>query len=375
MRNIVRRLAWPAARDDRGAIGVLIAILIGGGVLLGMGALAIDTGQLYQNRAELQGGADAGALAVARNCAQGTCTLSNAVSTAARYATANASKLTGGAAGVDLVCGSGSLGTCPASNGTLADCPAAPALGTNGGYVDVHTSTRLPNGSTLLPPVFATTLIGNSSYHGTNVRACAQAEWGPPATANTIAFTISACEWDTATNNGANFAPPPPYPPYPAASFDQAITLHTGVTSGTCAANPADADAPGAFGWTQDVTGTCNVVINNNTYITNTGASAGNTCKTALQAAWTNKTLVFVPVYSSVTGTGSNTVYTLKGFAAFVITGFRVPGLTEPDWLNPGLLCSPPKVCIDGFFTQGLLPSDGSLGGTNLGADIIKLTG
>ena len=49
-------------------------MLIAGGVLFGMGALVIDVGQLYQNRAELQNGADAGALAVAKSCAQGTCT-------------------------------------------------------------------------------------------------------------------------------------------------------------------------------------------------------------------------------------------------------------------------------------------------------------
>ncbi len=40
-------LAASARRGgDRGAIGVLIAVLIGGGVLLGMGALAVDVGQL-----------------------------------------------------------------------------------------------------------------------------------------------------------------------------------------------------------------------------------------------------------------------------------------------------------------------------------------
>ena len=46
-----------------------VAVLIGGGVLFGMGALVIDVGQLYQNRAELQNGADAAALAVAKSCA------------------------------------------------------------------------------------------------------------------------------------------------------------------------------------------------------------------------------------------------------------------------------------------------------------------
>ena len=41
------------------------------------------------------------------------------------------------------------------------------------------------------------------------------------------ALTISACEWDQATQQGTLFAPAPPYSqnPVPAASFDQVLTL------------------------------------------------------------------------------------------------------------------------------------------------------
>ncbi len=35
--------------------------------------MVIDVGQLYQERAELQNGADAAALAVAKSCISGTC--------------------------------------------------------------------------------------------------------------------------------------------------------------------------------------------------------------------------------------------------------------------------------------------------------------
>jgi Flp pilus assembly protein TadG len=367
--RLARPLLRLLGRDDSGAIGVIIGILIGGGVLLGLGALVLDVGKLYSVRAQLQNGADAGALAVAKSCALGSCTPGIAPS----YADANSAT---GIAGVPLVCGSGSLGPCPPSTGALTDCPAAPPAGTH--YVDVHTESLNANGSTLVPPILARTLLGMHNYQGSTVLACAQAEWGPPASLSTIAFTISACEWDTATSNGTVFAPPPPYPPNPPAAADQVLTLHSGVTSGYCQANPADADAPGAFGWTQDLTGTCQVVINGSTYNTNTGVSAGQSCKRALYEAWLNKTVVYVPVYSSVVGQGSGTVYTLKGFAAFVITGYRIPGSGEPDWLNPSLLCHPPNVCIDGVFTQGLIPlSDlpGGVGGNNLGAYVVKLTG
>jgi Flp pilus assembly protein TadG len=380
MRELIFRLARPMmrvlGRDERGAMGVLIAVLIGGGVLLGMGALAIDVGQLYQNRAELQNGADAGALAVADSCALGTCT----TGIANQYATGNASKLTGYHAAVNLVCGSGTgMAACPAGAGAMYDCPANPAAGAN--YVDVHTSTLTASGSTLLPPMFARALLGNSGYAGTNVKACAQAEWGPPTSANTIAYTISACSWYVYTNNGTNFAQPPPYPPntVPAPSYDHILFEHGSQgskTTGCPPYQPSGQDGPGNFGWTTD-SGNCSTFINNGSYGGFTGARASGSCQTVIQNAWANKTVVYLPVYSAITGTGSNQTYTLLGFAAFVITGYHITGsFKAPDWLNSANNCTGNNFCIDGYFTQGLIPSTGGLdGGHGLGASIVKLTG
>lgn len=393
--RLARHLPELADRGERGAIGVLVTILIGTGVLLGMGALVVDVGQLYQNRAELQNGADAAALAVAKSCVAGTC----AASLATGYADANASALTGGTAYVNLVCGVNGSGTVGAGacTGTAKGCPANPAAGTD--YVDVQTSTELPNGSHLLPPVFARTLAGNGNYQGTTVYACAQAEWGAPATAGTISVTISACTWDQATGGstgqtpGTVFAQPPPYPPnsVPDASLDRVIYLHSTSGNGKtgnpdgCITEPAGADAPGNFGWTDD-SGNCTVMISNNSYGGNTGTSVSQDCADTIYNDWVNKTVVYIPVYidlipgsNLVSGNGTNATYTLKGFAAFVITGFNLPGLKEhslgSDWLNPDNNCSGSDFCINGYFTQGLIPSVGDLGGTNLGTDIIKLTG
>jgi len=378
MRELIFRLARPMmrllGRDERGAIGVLISVLVGGGVLLGMGALAIDVGQLYQNRAELQNGADAGALAVADSCALATC----ATGIAAQYATGNASKLTGNQAAVDLVCGSGTgMAACPGSTGAPYDCPANPSAGTN--YVDVHTSTQTPSG-TLLPPVFARTLAGNSGDAGTKVKACAQAEWGAPTSANTIAFTISACTWYVYTSNGTSFAQPPPYPPntVPAPSFDHILFEHGSQgskTTGCPPYQPSGQDAPGNFGWTSD-SGNCSTFINSGTYGGNTGASVSGDCQTVLSSDQANRTLVYLPVYSAISGTGSNVTYTLLGFAAFVITGYHITGSFKvKDWLNKANDCTGNDFCIDGYFTQGLIPSTGGIGGKGLGASIVKLTG
>lgn len=387
MRDLTSRRVWPPLADhlprlpgrgERGAIGVLVAVLIAAGVLFGMGALVIDVGQLYQNRAELQNGADAGALAVAKSCIQGTC----APSTATQYADVNASKLTGGTAGVNLVCGSGSLGACPASTGLITDCPPAPLSGTN--YVDVHTSTELPGGSHLLPPVFAKTLAGNGNYQGSTVYACAQAEWGAPSTATTVAYTISACTWDVYTSQGQSLAPPPPYsPPYSSLSSVDTVVYEHGNTNNTiCPAQyqePSGSDGPGNFGWTSD-SGNCSVTINNNTYQGSTGTSASSDCLTALYNAWSTQSVVYLPVYTTTSGTGAGLTYTLKGFAAFVLTGYYFPGSVgqqakEKDWVTGKYPCSGSNFCLSGFFTHGLIPSVSSLGGPNLGAYAVKLTG
>ena len=354
-------------RDERGAVAVLVGLLIGG-VLLGLGALVIDVGQLYQERAELQSGADAAALAVAKSCATGsTCTSS----LAAQYANENASALTGHKAAVSLVCGSlGGLGACPASTGAMTDCPSAPAG--SQGYVDVHTATATSGGGTVIAPVLAKALLGNQSYTGTTVQACAQASWGGPAAGNTFAFAISGCSWDSWTSSGTNFAPAPPT--VPSALYDHQLNLANLGNASGCLGESSGSDGAGAFGWAVDQTGTCGIFTNTPTFPAATGASAGSTCQTALSSAYASRRAVLLPVYTKVSGTGSNAFFTLKGFAAFVVTGYSLPGLSASDWLNPfNNICS--YKCIDGYFTKALIAGASNSGGTYLGASGLGLSG
>jgi Flp pilus assembly protein TadG len=365
--SLTRLVLLRLRRDERGVIGVLVALLIGGGVLLGMGALVLDVGQIYQERAELQNGADAAALQVAKSCALGACTSSNA----GQLADGNASSLTGGTEGVTLVCGSGSLGSCPASTGSLTSCQPHTSAGTN--FVEVYTATQTAGGSTLLPPTFATALLGNASYQGTTVRACAQAVWGAPSAATADALTISACEWDQATQQGTLYAPAPPYSqnPLPAASFDQVLTLNPGNGNG-CATEPGGADGPGSFGWA-DATGDCTLQVSGSSFPGSPGNSTGPHCFEVLQNAWQNQIPILVPVYVSFDG-GANT-FALQGFADFVVTGYNLPGFTAQDWLDPANSCQGTDYCVTGYFVQGVVPATGTLSGTYLGASIIELTG
>jgi len=373
MAALARRGASRLRRDERGAIGVIVAVLLGAGVLTGMGALVIDVGQLYQERAELQNGADAAALGVAKTCVLGFCGPGVAV----QYADANASGLTSGVAGVSLVCGSGAgLAICPGSSGKLTDCP--PPVGPN--YVNVYTATKTGSGATLLPPAFGRALLG-SSYRGTSVLACAQATWGAPTAATTIALTISACEWDQATSQGSNFAPPPPYPPDPTPSpfLDQRLVLNSATGTG-CASEPAGADEAGTFSWIAKPRGSCLTAVNPPTIAGRTRTRVSYSCQLLLQNSQNNATPLLVPIYVASSGGGSPS-YSLKGFAEFVVTGYNLdagsfsPNFFAQDWLNGSNTCSGSTYCIDGFFTHGVIPSTGSWNGVDLGAAEIDLTG
>jgi Flp pilus assembly protein TadG len=359
--------------DDAGAIAIIVALMMV--VLLGMSTIVIDVGSLYAERRQLQNGADSAALAVAIDCARTTCNgTGSALATASQHANANAND---GTATVTGVCGT-APGLTPCSQTPPAgrwDCPAQPSSGSlaTAPYVLVRTQTRTGT-SSLMPPIFAKALV--PGYTGTTVKACARAGYGAPSSAQVIAATESLCEWNAATANGTKFAPSPPYPPNPAASFDRVIYLHTTTKAGSCKAGPSGSDLPGGFGFLDDPNGTCSTTVSTTgTYGDNTGASVSQPCKTALVAAQAGKYVVYMPIYNSVTGTGTNGVYTLKGFAAFVVTGYHLPGFSIASWLTGTVPCSGSDKCISGFFTQGLITGGGTVGGPSMGATVIQLTG
>lgn len=377
MRDLILGLARPALRllgcDDRGAIGVLIGVLIGGGVLLGLGALVIDVGMLYSERAQLQNGADAAAVSVAESCARGTCN----PAIAQTYLDANAND---GVSAVDQadggVCGSFTQG-CSSPVGAMVDCPPNPA-GVN--YVDVHTSTQTPSGSTVVPPFFARALLGNGSYAGTNVKACAQAEWGPAFKSDSVAFAMSLCEWNSLGSN-----------PY---GTEVAVVEHGNANPCT---GPSGQQLAGGFGWLAGTNCTATLNLSNPPLITaesKPGKSLPAGCVTALQNAL--NTVVFLPVFNAYSLNGNNGTFYLIGLAAFYLNGWINMPSGLPDHYPPQYptkaqaqaFCAAAAVkgggngsndtCLFGYFTHGLDPVTDAIGppGTNyFGANAIQLTG
>ena len=360
-------------RSDRGALGVLVAVVLGFGVLLGFGALVIDVGQLYAEREELQSGSDAAALAVAQACAvnPAACTAAAQAGVAADLADQNA---TDGASAVDVLCGAPGTGLpgCPAAADNITACVSDPPA--SGSWVEVRTTTSMPDGSTLLPPTFARTLLGNEDYDGTRVGACARVAWGTPGSAATIAVTMSTCEWNEITADGTTLWPAPDF--MPPASAEGIIQLHGTSGASPCPAGPSGWDAPGGFGWLDDPSATCATSVSaDGTYGGDTGVSASQPCRDALRDMRDAHAAALIPIFDGVHGTGSNIEYHLSGFSAFVLTGYHLPGIKEKSWLSGKDLCKGDDKCLYGYFVTGLFPASGGFGGTNYGAKILRLVG
>nr|WP_240948059.1 pilus assembly protein TadG-related protein [Planosporangium mesophilum] len=372
-RSHVSRLCGAGLRDprsrDRGNVAVLVAVVLSGGVLLGAGAIAIDVGQFYAEREQLQSGADAAAMAVAQNCVRNPSACGDQAVAASAYANGNAKD---GVSAVTAVCGrANGLPVCPPPVGTRADCMGGPP--TAGNYAEVRTATQQADGSTLLPPTFARALPGHEGYQGKRLAACARVAWGPPLNATGLAVTVSTCEWNEMTGGAPTYWRPGTVPP---TSAEGVIYLHDPKDGSTCPAGPSGWDAPGGFGWLDETGGDCAATVSaSGSYGGNTGVSASKTCKVVLQDLHTTHRPVLIPIYDGIKGNGSNTTYHLSGFSSFVLTGYALPGTSEPSWLTGRTLCSGSEKCLYGYFTTAILPDVGSFGTVNYGTNILKLVG
>jgi hypothetical protein len=319
-------------------------------VLLGMGALVIDVGQLYSERRELQNGADAAALAVAQDCAGGDCL--DETTTADHYADENAND---DASNIDRVCGSGP---------GLTPCPSPPP-GTDGvtGWVAVSTSTDNPANPSNADEVdfVLAPILGDE---GGTVHATAVAAWGPVGRATTIPLILSKCEFQDELGGVIEEGTLPAGTNY--------VYFHDTTDAGTCPAGPSGADDPisGGFGWLAN--SECEVTVSADGWVEDkTGNGVPNGCETS---DWRN-TEVLIPIYDGTNGlTGSNGEYHVAWFAGFRILGYRFPG---NEWDN-GFPCGDkPKggtTYLCGEFTT--ITTTGEIGsGPDYGARVVQMIG
>lgn len=363
---------------DKGAVTTVVTALLGGGVLLGCGAIVVDVGQLYTERAELQRGADAAAIAVAKVCAlhPAQCTLTgsnltNLQSKATEYADDNAED---GSALVTSICiVTKGPKVCynfetTGAETDLTQCINNGAIPTSN-YVEIRTATLTADNQRLVPPILSKALLGNASDNGHAVHACARAAWGAPGGAmSTLAFTISTCEWNYWTGTGTNLPSP-----------EAVLYIHDSSGSHTCPAGPSGWDAPGGFGWldedTDDST-TCQALISDTEYSADPGVSAPSGCKEELEKAIANQSALAMSVFDGIKGTGNNTMYHLAGYSIFIPTGYYFSASKNHPSASGFSPCSGNQKCLYGYFTTKLVHSETiNATATNYGAMATSLIG
>ncbi|MDP2622255.1 MAG: pilus assembly protein [Actinomycetota bacterium] len=315
--------------DDRGAVGVFMAITIV--VLLGAVGLTIDVGALYRERRELRNGADAGALAIAEDCALGvsTCNSGQARALAKDYANANASDRFADVIDVDL------------------DLSAK--------TVTVHLGTLTDAGGRNFEPFFAR-VVG---FTGTTVHATATARWGYPSELWAhLPLIISECEFPQGTS-----VPTP----------EQVFYFHDGNNAEPCNAQAGlDADGDGflagGFGWLTTDSGCERYLLSERWYDADPGSSPSTGCEVSYVGALVGDE-VALPIFDDILGVGAGGTYHIAGFALFHITGYHFGGQYS---VNPP--CRGDQRCVSGYFTSGIV-YDGKPGGDDHGFAVIELVG
>lgn len=159
---------------ESGAIGVMLAVILGTGALIGLMALTVDMGRVYLESRTVQTGSDAAAEGLAYECALNAAACANpAAATAFAQGIVNANAADG-VSGLDEVCGS-TLAGCSALSGRSMDCATD---GSGMAFVRVTSKTDSGSSNTLLTPF--TDLLDGSAADGDGVTlwSCSQARWG-----------------------------------------------------------------------------------------------------------------------------------------------------------------------------------------------------
>ena len=340
MRRMSRRVG--AHSTERGAVAIIMSVAIV--FIAGFAALTIDSGQIFNERRQLQNGADAAALAIARDCATGNCGTYN--TTAQGYLDSNANDGKSGLAAV----------TFPTANSVKVTDQTLDASGTK----------------TTIQYQFAP-VAGLTSK---TVHASATATWGAPGAFPSLPFIFSLCEWNAATNSGLG-----PFPTGP-----RMIILQGGGTPSDCAAQAGqdrdgDTRLPGGFGWLEQ--SNCAAVISLQLIVQAKTGAGSPSCLNLSNLIDPLKQPVLIPVFDdfTVAGWGScpSRCYQVKGFAAMHITGIDVPGLkggVVPDCKNASSPPSSSNKCIGGWFEQ-FVGAGVPIGppGSGLGVVVFSLTG
>lgn len=359
------RARWSPG-SDRGAMAIIIALMTL--VFAGFAAFVVDVGALYEERRDLQNGADAAALAVAQACALNeiTCPSSaDAQPIAELFADANA------------------------NDGQARTLESEITWDGNEVTVVARTDDAGPNsdGDTNTLDHWFARIWGNG---GTEVSADASAAWGVPNSAAALPITFSVCEWDSMTSGGAGFP-----------SAYSILYFHNNSggggggggnpSAGTCEFGPGqDIDGsgdrgPGGFGYL-NIGSACQAEINAGGFVE--GRTGNGNPEQVLQCD-VNRILhhtLLVPIFDDLVddsycgmSPGNQNCYHIYGFAALYVEDVDW-GSGPSHWRNRNNICPSSDSCFGGWFERYVSLEEGldilgGGGGVDLGATVVVMTG
>lgn len=288
MRRMRARLKQ-LVRDERGATAVLVVFLLI--PMLGFGALALDISAQHADRTQLQNGADAAALAIAKACAEDEASCSAAA----------------GGIGADFVAGNGGIPV----DGTAEE--STPNLAAN--EVTVVAMAEFPH-------FLASVIDGDDS---TTIRAQGTAEWGTPIAGNTLALAIDYC----------HFSESWPFPEETSAGETILLRYDEVASRGEQCSSSA-----GGFGWLESETCETYMTIGEDLNVRVEGdpggSPVGSGCEDVLGTRLGQ--VVLVPVYDRVEG-GGHVQHIVRAFAALRLTGYKISG-GRPEGDLPASACN-----------------------------------
>lgn len=332
--------------SEKGAAAIIVAVLMV--ALLGCAAVAVDVGAMYAEKAQIQNGADATALAIAGDCAKGLNCATAMAATSNRLADANANDSSTGVFSV----------TQPDAN-----------------TVRVETNAREAGSGADHFSLFFARVMGIDTAA---ITAAAEASWGSPSEATTLPWTVSMCVFEKylsssqlAELHSTGTFTGDPIPTRILFRYDQNAPVVPG-----CEAQ--NGYAPGGFGWLDTDTG-CSTDINvaNSEVGSNPGNDIPNVCHD--MPATIKDSPILIPVFTSAVQNGQKTRYTLAGFLAFQVTGFKFGGGPQMTDLDPSAPACSGGNCrgIQGYFTRFVSLEEGlsTTGGLpNYGATVVALS-
>jgi len=257
-------------KGDRGAVAVMVALLMI--PVLACTALVVDVGALYLRRSELQNAADAGALAIAQDCA-GPFGCGPTTDTANTYALLNA-------------------GTGASANATVGP-----------------PSSVTVKASSIVRYMFASAI----GFPPKLVTATSTASWASPVAGRTmLPVVFSWCSFLQQTGGGLPTVTTKPIE-VKFAKKDGTVCYHSG--------NPV----PGGFGWLKvDDGSSCSVTssVSNRVY---SDPGAKSPCGEGVFSDRKGST-VLLPLFVDADRSGTNAWYQVYGYAAFWLTDYDFHG-------------------------------------------------